>query len=216
MGSHVRSLQDWSQKIHKRHTLLCIYKFHRRKKDPIFIQYIKYVCNILASAGIIVNSERDSPSIEMCVCVDCKHGTEWFCSAFVNRVKTTNISDSNQAQVQHSQCSTHLHNIKTNTVLKPTQAFFKLQRCTGLLTCFDLHIVDLDPLQLDVTPLTQQGHLKHFRLLYVVHLTGPYHKVVDTVLSFFILYEVYQASIFYALALLLTSTPVVQREDFLP
>lgn len=92
-----------------------------------------------------------------------------------NRIKTITISDSNQAQVQHSRCSTDLHNIKTNTVLKPTQEsiLFKLQRCTGLLTCFKLHT--------SPPPAGRHSHGKAIRnlsLSYAAHLTRSCHKVV--------------------------------------
>lgn len=60
------------------------------------------------------------------------------CSAFVNSIKTTNISDSNQAQVQHSRCSTDLHDIKTNTVLKPTRERFVFFQATEMHWAFDL------------------------------------------------------------------------------
>ena len=97
----------------------CIYtQVPYEKKDPIFIQYIKCVCKVLAWAGFIVNSERDSPLVEKCLS-DCTRVTLYCIQDY--RIKTTDISDSNQAQVQHSHCFTHRHNIKTNTVLKPTQ-----------------------------------------------------------------------------------------------
>lgn len=125
VGSHLgEDLYKTGAEKYIRDIHYCIYTSSmigkKKKKDPIFIQYIKYVCNILASAGIIVNSERASPSTEMCLfpTVNTVRGG----SGVHNRIKTITISDSNQAQVQHSQRSTHLNNIQTNTVLKPTQA----------------------------------------------------------------------------------------------
>lgn len=89
-------------------------------------------------------------------------------SAFVNGLKTTEISDRDQARVQHSQHSTDRHDIKTNTVLKFNTrerffSFFSSYRdALGFLTCFDL-------LHLDATSLThKQGHVK-FSLFYAVH-----------------------------------------------
>lgn len=51
--------------IDKHHCIYTSSTIEKKKRDPIFIQFIKYVCNILASAGFIVNGERDSPSTEM-------------------------------------------------------------------------------------------------------------------------------------------------------
>lgn len=68
MGSHLgEDLYKTEAKKYIKDITYCIYTSSIGKKDPIFIQYIKHVCNILASAGIIVNSERDSPSVEMCL-----------------------------------------------------------------------------------------------------------------------------------------------------
>lgn len=66
-GSHLGEDLYMSKKyIIDNHCCIHTHRFHR-KENPISIQNIKYVCNILASAGIIVNSEREPPLIEMCL-----------------------------------------------------------------------------------------------------------------------------------------------------
>lgn len=63
-------------------THYCLYKSSNSKKqNPVFRQYTKKVCNILASAGVIVNSKREIHYRLRCVCSDCKRSASWFCSA---------------------------------------------------------------------------------------------------------------------------------------
>lgn len=133
-------LQDESQKIHNRHTLLYIYKFNDRKKKKIQYLTVYQICLQHFGVSWYYCKQWKRFTIDWDVFV-LTVNTVLGGSVVHNEIKTITISDSNQAQVEHSQCSTHLHNIQTNTVLKPTREhffFFKLQRCTGLLTCFNL------------------------------------------------------------------------------
>lgn len=105
-------------KIHNEHTLLSIYKFNNRKKN---------VCTNMSATFwrqlvFLVNSEGEF-TIDWDVLV-LTVNTVPGGSAVHNRIKTITISDSNQAQVLHSQQSTHLDDIQTNTVLQPTQESF--------------------------------------------------------------------------------------------
>lgn len=103
-------------------------KPEKKKTNPkilyVDVLYIKEVCNILASAGRIVNSKREKFTIGWDV-LDLTVNLVPGGSVVHNRVKTITISDSNQAHVQHSQWSTHRHNIQTDTSKTNTTELFR-------------------------------------------------------------------------------------------
>lgn len=163
-----RCLQDGSHKIDNRQTPLYIYKFNdRKKRSNIYTVY--QICLQHFGVSWFYCKRRKRFTIDWDVFV-LTVNTVLGGSVVHNRIKTTTISDSNQAQVQHLQCSTHLHDTQTNTFLKPTQEsmFFSFQAT-------DMHWA-LDPLQtfaLQPSPAGRQPHNKavwKFPLLYAAHL----------------------------------------------
>lgn len=194
--------------ITNKHTNAYITSFHINKRGPVFLVY-QIMWKSLASAGISVNCESDSPLFETFVLtVNMVPGSA---ALPANGTETTD-SDSNQARVQHTPRFTDLHNIKTSTALKPTQrnvcVLNKLQRCTGLLTSFSLR--SQLPSSGGTSALSRSKAVQRFSL-DTVHLTGPDQEAEGHTVTF-ALWGLASLSWFEE------STPVVQREAalFLP